>query len=101
MWYNWIIGVFLITTVGGTLDPSGTKCGDKTCSTTEYCNPFDTHCRPCSEACDTSSHNHQPEICLKDCQGECYIHTSLQVYFTNSPAILMNLISFGVLELRL
>ncbi|XP_011307162.1 uncharacterized protein grnd [Fopius arisanus] len=65
---NWIIGVFLITRVGGTLDPAGTKCGQKRCSTTEYCSPYDTQCRPCATACDTSSHNYQEEICVKDCQ---------------------------------
>ncbi|XP_015116181.1 protein grindelwald [Diachasma alloeum] len=65
---NWIIGVFLIVTVGGTLDPAGTKCGQKRCTTTEYCSPYDTQCRPCTAACDTSSHNYQPEICVKDCQ---------------------------------
>ncbi|XP_024946279.1 protein grindelwald isoform X2 [Cephus cinctus] len=53
-----------------TLDPNGTKCGQRRCSTTEYCSPYDSQCRPCATICDPASHNHQSETCVKDCQDE-------------------------------
>jgi len=54
------------------LDPRDTKCGEKICNISEYCSPFDHHCRPCAVACDITSHNYQPEECTKDCQF--YLH---------------------------
>ncbi|XP_029167243.1 protein grindelwald [Nylanderia fulva] len=54
------------------LDLRGVKCGEKRCNVSEYCSPFDTHCKPCAEACDMESHNYQPEECTKDCQ--VYLH---------------------------
>lgn len=53
-------------------DPRGAKCGDKYCNVSEYCSPYDTHCRPCAEACDAQSRNYQPDECAKDCQ--VYLH---------------------------
>ncbi|XP_019887362.1 protein grindelwald isoform X3 [Ooceraea biroi] len=50
------------------LDLQGAKCGDKRCNTSEYCSPYDTHCRPCTEACDVNSRNYQPSECIRDCQ---------------------------------
>ncbi|XP_012540858.1 protein grindelwald [Monomorium pharaonis] len=50
------------------LDLRGTKCGEKYCNITEYCSPFDVHCRPCAIACNVTSHNYQPDMCTKDCQ---------------------------------
>ncbi|KAH0951758.1 hypothetical protein HN011_002854 [Eciton burchellii] len=54
------------------LDLRGVKCGEKHCNTSEYCSPYDTHCRSCSDACDANSRNYQPEECLKDCQVYLY-----------------------------
>ncbi|XP_024867286.1 protein grindelwald [Temnothorax curvispinosus] len=54
------------------LDPRGIKCGEKFCNISEYCSPFDQHCRPCAIACNVTSHNYQPEECAKDCQF--YLH---------------------------
>ncbi|XP_011865462.1 PREDICTED: uncharacterized protein LOC105560719 [Vollenhovia emeryi] len=54
------------------LDPRGTKCGERLCNISEYCSPFDQHCRPCAIACNVTSHNYQPEPCMSDCQF--YLH---------------------------
>lgn len=58
----------LVNVVLAELDFRGTKCGEKYCNITEYCSPFDQHCRPCAIACNVSSHNYQPDECTKDCQ---------------------------------
>jgi hypothetical protein len=68
MLINIIIGILIVGVVEASLDPSGTKCGQKRCTTMEYCSPFDSQCRPCSIACDLEGHNYQSEICVKDCQ---------------------------------
>lgn len=54
------------------LDLRGVKCGEKQCNISEYCSPYDSHCRSCSDACDASSRNYQPDECIKDCQ--VYLH---------------------------
>ncbi|XP_015606614.1 protein grindelwald isoform X1 [Cephus cinctus] len=64
-----------------TLDPNGTKCGQRRCSTTEYCSPYDSQCRPCATICDPASHNHQSETCVKDCQE--YLHDQRYVLRTD------------------
>ena len=61
---------FIIYSTSANLNPDGLKCGQQKCSAAEYCSPFDTQCRPCSNICDSTSHNHQPELCAKDCQGK-------------------------------
>ncbi|XP_034939509.1 protein grindelwald [Chelonus insularis] len=67
-----VIVLIFVSVTKATLDPSGVKCGQKRCSTTEYCSPFDSQCKPCSLICDSASHNHHPEICVRDCQ--VYLH---------------------------
>ncbi|KYN44686.1 hypothetical protein ALC56_00681 [Trachymyrmex septentrionalis] len=54
------------------LDPRGTRCGDIFCNISQYCSPFDLHCKPCADACNATSHNYQPDECKKDCQF--YLH---------------------------
>ncbi|XP_014484745.1 PREDICTED: uncharacterized protein LOC106749610 [Dinoponera quadriceps] len=53
-------------------DLRGAACGTKHCSPSEFCSPYDKHCRPCSDACDASQRNYQPDECMKDCQ--VYLH---------------------------
>ncbi|XP_018315157.1 protein grindelwald isoform X1 [Mycetomoellerius zeteki] len=54
------------------LDPRGTRCGEILCDISQYCSPFDLHCKPCADACNVTSHNYQPDECKKDCQF--YLH---------------------------
>lgn len=71
MFYKLSVGMFIVGLVGATLnDPEGVKCGQKKCTIMEYCSPYDQQCRPCSSICDTEDHNHQAELCAKDCQGK-------------------------------
>lgn len=72
---------FVISSTFATLNPDGLKCGQKKCSPSEYCSPFDTQCRPCSVICNSTSHNHQPELCTKDCQE--YLHDQRYVLRTD------------------
>ncbi|XP_044017758.1 protein grindelwald isoform X1 [Aphidius gifuensis] len=73
MFYKLLVGLFLVGLVGATLDdPEGVKCGQKKCTIMEYCSPYDQQCRPCSNICDTEDHNHQADLCAKDCQ--VYLH---------------------------
>ncbi|XP_012252810.2 protein grindelwald [Athalia rosae] len=68
-----VVGLSIVhSTAHAALNPSGSKCGKKRCSTVEYCSPFDSQCIPCSNICDPSGHNHQPDLCVKDCQE--YLH---------------------------
>lgn len=62
--------LFLFSYGQAALNPAGSKCGQKRCETTEYCSPFDSQCVPCSSICEPSGHNHQPDLCVKDCQGK-------------------------------
>ncbi|XP_020288751.1 protein grindelwald isoform X2 [Pseudomyrmex gracilis] len=66
-------------------DPRGVKCGELRCNITEYCSPFDQHCRPCAVVCDVNSHNYQPEECAKDCQvylqDQRYMHRMDPQYY--------------------
>ncbi|XP_032668732.1 protein grindelwald [Odontomachus brunneus] len=62
-------------------DLHGAKCGSKRCSISEFCSPYDTHCRPCSDACDADHHNFQPDECAKDCQ--VYLHDQRYVLRTD------------------
>ena len=66
-----VIG-FLITisVVDSSLNPGGIKCGKKSCLSTEYCSPFDYQCRPCSSICNADHHNHDPSVCVENCQGK-------------------------------
>ena len=52
------------------LSPLGADCGERRCSTVEYCSPYDKRCKPCSSICDANGRNYQPDECFKDCQGE-------------------------------
>ncbi|XP_033223973.1 protein grindelwald [Belonocnema kinseyi] len=76
-----ICGFLVISSTFATLNPDGLKCGQQKCSTTEYCSPFDSQCRPCSAICDPKSHNHQPDLCTKDCQE--YLHDQRYVLRTD------------------
>ncbi|XP_070153562.1 protein grindelwald [Polyergus mexicanus] len=68
-----VIAVIALATFSlADLDLRGAQCGEKRCNVSEYCSPFDMHCRPCSVACDIDSHNYQPDECVKDCQ--VYLH---------------------------
>ncbi|XP_066587923.1 protein grindelwald [Prorops nasuta] len=67
-----VLGLSVLRRIDATLNPDGTKCGQKMCSTIEYCSPFDSQCKPCADICERSNHNFQPEICVKDCQE--YLH---------------------------
>ena len=58
------------TAIAG-LNPQGAECGDRRCSTVEYCSPYDKRCQPCSSICDANGRNYQQDECFKDCQGEC------------------------------
>ncbi|XP_043289291.1 protein grindelwald isoform X2 [Venturia canescens] len=68
----WLIGIVIIVLTDARLNHEGTKCGQQLCTTTEYCSPFDSQCRQCSTICNASNHNHQIELCEKDCQE--YLH---------------------------
>lgn len=48
---------------------SGPKCGEKRCDINQYCSRLDSFCKPCSNICDTKSHNYEETECIKDCQG--------------------------------
>lgn len=76
-----ICGSIVISSTFATLNPDGLKCGSKKCSPSEYCSSFDTQCRPCSAICDSTSHNHEPGLCTKDCQE--YLHDQRYVLRTD------------------
>lgn len=77
-----VIAVIALATFSlAELDLRGAECGEKRCNVSEYCSPFDMHCRPCSVACDVNSHNYQPEECTKDCQGESSIQHQYTIVF--------------------
>ncbi|XP_076388008.1 uncharacterized protein LOC100881414 [Megachile rotundata] len=77
------IGLFalgVLTTMGRAiagLNPEGVLCGDIRCSTVQYCSHYDTHCKPCSNICDATARNYQPDECTKDCQE--YLHNQRYV----------------------
>ncbi|XP_046397898.1 protein grindelwald [Ischnura elegans] len=48
------------------------KCGDISCSPTEYCSQFDKRCKSCESVCEEDSHNFQEDVCQRDCQD--YLH---------------------------
>ncbi|XP_023944426.1 protein grindelwald [Bicyclus anynana] len=50
-----------------TLD--GIRCGQLTCQLEEYCSPETNRCAPCSIVCNTTHHNHDSGLCVKECQG--------------------------------
>ncbi|KAK9293676.1 hypothetical protein QLX08_011422 [Tetragonisca angustula] len=54
------------------LSPLGADCGERRCSTVEYCSPYDKRCKPCSSICDANGRNYQQDECFKDCQE--YLH---------------------------
>lgn len=70
MLLNLLVFILVLGISESTLDPAGTKCGEKRCSTTEYCSLFDSQCLPCSSICDPTTHNHHLDLCVKDCQGK-------------------------------
>ncbi|XP_057342027.1 protein grindelwald [Microplitis mediator] len=72
MLLNLLVFILVLGISESTLDPAGTKCGEKRCSTTEYCSLFDSQCLPCSSICDPTTHNHHLDLCVKDCQE--YLH---------------------------
>ncbi|KAK5645990.1 hypothetical protein RI129_004454 [Pyrocoelia pectoralis] len=51
---------------------TGPKCGARFCQMQEYCSNYDNQCHPCSQICNQSTHNYDPNICIKDCQD--YLH---------------------------
>lgn len=66
-----IVGLSVLSrTLAEDYNLRGAKCGNKYCSLSEFCSPYDKHCRSCSDACDADHHNYQPEECARDCQGE-------------------------------
>nr|XP_012154119.1 PREDICTED: LOW QUALITY PROTEIN: uncharacterized protein LOC100881414 [Megachile rotundata] len=77
------IGLFalgVLSTMGRAiagLNPEGVLCGDIRCSTVQYCSHYDTHCKPCSNICDATARNYQPDECTKDCQE--YLHNQRYV----------------------
>lgn len=52
------------------LNHDGAKCGEKHCSTIEYCSSYDKSCKPCSSICNKTARNYLPQECFSDCQGE-------------------------------
>lgn len=65
--------VALLLVVGSTtaaLNHDGAKCGEKHCSTIEYCSSYDKSCKPCSSICNKTARNYLPQECFSDCQGE-------------------------------
>lgn len=67
--------VALLLVVGSTtaaLNHDGAKCGEKHCSTIEYCSSYDKSCKPCSSICNKTARNYLPQECFSDCQ--VYLH---------------------------
>lgn len=64
-----VFAIFVVGIAECALTLSGPKCGQKQCKTNEYCSRTDFFCKPCSEICDSSSHNYEEAECVKDCQG--------------------------------
>lgn len=74
------------------------RCGQLTCQLEEYCSPETNRCAPCSVVCNTTHHNHDSGLCVKECQGTpylLYIHLSyhLKDFFTKEGRLLTLLIS--------
>lgn len=74
------------------------RCGQLTCQLEEYCSPETNRCAPCSVVCNTTHHNHDSGLCVKECQGtpyHLYIHLSyhLKDFFTKEGRLLTLLIS--------
>lgn len=44
-------------------------CGDKTCTTDEYCSE-DVFCNSCEDICQSTSHNYDEATCKKECPGK-------------------------------
>ncbi|XP_063546812.1 protein grindelwald [Cydia strobilella] len=50
-----------------TLD--GVRCGQLLCQQDQYCSPETNRCAPCSLICNTTHHNYDAGLCVKECQG--------------------------------
>lgn len=70
LFYCFII-IILCFAEGSGLTIDGVNCGQKKCSYNDYCSELDRTCRPCSNICNRITHNYDPILCMKDCQGGC------------------------------
>lgn len=60
----------MVDSTTAALNHDGAKCGEKHCSTIEYCSSYDKSCKPCSSICNKTARNYLPQECFSDCQGE-------------------------------
>lgn len=69
-----LVGVWCLNgAVGDGITVSGTKCGQKTCKTNEFCSAVHFTCEDCGDGvCDSTSHNYEEAVCEKQCQN--YLH---------------------------
>lgn len=65
-----VIVLLVIGSTTAALNHDGVKCGEKHCSTIEYCSSYDKSCKPCSSICNKTARNYLPQECFSDCQGE-------------------------------
>jgi len=67
-----LVGVWCLNgAVGDGITVSGTKCGQKTCKTNEFCSAVHFTCEDCGDGvCDSTSHNYEEAVCEKQCQSK-------------------------------
>jgi len=88
-----------LNVVSAELKLTGIKCGQITCRSHEYCSEHDRQCRPCEQVCNTSNHNFDEELCVRDCQD--YIHDVKYVQIGASSGGVNNSDSYGFAALIL